>query len=178
MPSPSFTRILGQSSGSTPTATRIESSPRSSSSSISEPPSAPVTPIAISSMRENSSSVSTVRFTDSTISWSAWSSSALRSGLDAPMPQSRRAVSGETTCRSGVAAAGKAATKSASTPASITACSGRVNRAGSSPIGTETRRRRASRRAASGSDEKTPTSSTSAFCSSAGMRPSASSEAP
>jgi hypothetical protein len=35
---------------------------------MSEPPSAPVTPIAISSMRTNSSSVSIVRLYDSTTS--------------------------------------------------------------------------------------------------------------
>ena len=79
MPSPSGTRILGHSSRSTPIATRMPRSRRTGSRSISEPPSAPVTPTAISSMRVNSSFESIVSSTDSTTSDRAVSSSFLRS---------------------------------------------------------------------------------------------------
>jgi phosphoribosylcarboxyaminoimidazole (NCAIR) mutase len=84
MPSPIRTRTFDQSSGSIPTATRKVSSWDAVSSSISEPPSAPVTPMAISSMRAKSSSVSTVSSTDETISCRAWSSSDFRSAVEAP----------------------------------------------------------------------------------------------
>ena len=121
MPSPRGTRIFGQSSGSSPTATRTERSRVSGSRSIKEPPSAPTTPIAISSIRTKRASASTVRLYDSTTSWRAWSSSVLRSSSGTPRPHRRRAVSGETTWRSCSRAWGKRSANSVSVPASMTA---------------------------------------------------------